>query len=256
MNMGETTEIPKKLTTVPKPEETEMRVVFEDFNAYTIGVWPNGWVGGDDEAKHNDAVKRQIWKVGEEKGNRFAYLAYEQAVVNQLARKIENWNIREFPTMEWRWRVNKLPPQGAEYGEINDSAAQIIILFKRNLFSWRSLRYTWSTTLPAGTERPYETSRAKHKFIVMQSGTEKANQWVTERVDVLEDYRKAFGATEKPPKVFSVIFRSDSDGAKELIAELPPGEKSLGVPTGASYDDLTLVRPFTEEELAQRGSQK
>jgi hypothetical protein len=227
---GIPTRIPDKAPAVPAGAK-EARIVVETFDSYDVGSWPKGWVGGDDEDEHKKAQARGMWKIGEEDGNRFAYLAYDQPSGNALAKQIENWSIKKYPILEWRWRVRKLPPGGEEHGKANDSAAQVVVLFKRNMFSWRTLRQ-------------YETARAKHKFIVKESGPEKANTWQTERTNVLEDYRKAFGADEDPPNVFAVFFRSDSDDTRDLIGALKPDETVFGVPTGASYDDLVLIKPL------------
>ncbi|HIP29981.1 MAG TPA: DUF3047 domain-containing protein [Sulfurospirillum arcachonense] len=53
----------------------------------------------------------------------------------------------------------------------------------------------------------------KAKMIVTNSGSLHVKQWKTHTVNVLEDYKKAFG--ENPPIKVSLALMSDSDNTKE-----------------------------------------
>ena len=46
-------------------------------------------------------------------------------------------------------------------------------------------------------------------MVVLERGKEKAGQWVEESVNVLEDYRQAFG--KEPPAMAGIAVMSDSD---------------------------------------------
>ena len=50
-------------------------------------------------------------------------------------------------------------------------------------------------------------------MIVVESGAEKVNQWVTEERDILEDYRRAFG--EDPFLISGVAIMTDTDNTGE-----------------------------------------
>jgi hypothetical protein len=50
-------------------------------------------------------------------------------------------------------------------------------------------------------------------MIVVESGADKLNQWITEERDILEDYRKAFG--EDPPLISGVAIMTDTDNTGE-----------------------------------------
>jgi len=49
-------------------------------------------------------------------------------------------------------------------------------------------------------------------MVVLERGKEKVGQWVEESVNVLEDYRKAFG--KEPPATAGIAVMSDSDNTK------------------------------------------
>ena len=50
-------------------------------------------------------------------------------------------------------------------------------------------------------------------MIVVRSGTRHLNQWMSERRNVLEDYRKAFG--KEPPVIIGVAVMTDTDNTGE-----------------------------------------
>ena len=50
-------------------------------------------------------------------------------------------------------------------------------------------------------------------MIILEAGTEKVGQWVEEEVDIIEDYRKAFGTL--PPQTASIAVMNDSDNTGE-----------------------------------------
>ena len=63
-----------------------------------------------------------------------------------------------------------------------------------------AIKYVWSTELPI---RKTVTRRdGKLKIKVLESGLKKTNSWKTEKVDVIEDYKKLLGHLEQ--KTFGI----------------------------------------------------
>jgi hypothetical protein len=88
--------------------------------------------------------------------------------------------------------------------ETDDQAGQIFFVFPRfpTLANSRYMGYVWDTQAPkglAGTSPAY----ARAKYVVLQSGAEKLNQWVFESRNVFEDYKKYF--QEDPPPVGAML---------------------------------------------------
>ncbi|HEX2958553.1 MAG TPA: DUF3047 domain-containing protein [Chitinispirillaceae bacterium] len=113
------------------------------------------------------------------------------------------------PILSWKWRVHTLPVGGCEYKkETNDSGAGVYVIFKGRLKLNKILKYVWSTTLPPGTilASPFNKNT---KVIVLQSGKEKTGRWVTETVNLREDFLKAFNTS--PPSVIGIAILSDAD---------------------------------------------
>jgi hypothetical protein len=50
-------------------------------------------------------------------------------------------------------------------------------------------------------------------MIVIESGSDKLNQWIAEKRDIAADYRKAFG--EDPPAISGIAIMTDSDNTGE-----------------------------------------
>ncbi len=108
------------------------------------------------------------------------------------------FNPKDFPMFSWRWKVTKFPDKNiaaAKGGwiERDDYAARVYVIFPSwNFMSIRSIEYIWDKNLAEGTiiTSPYFNGI---KLIVAESGTQKLNQWVFEKRNIYEDYKKAFG---------------------------------------------------------------
>ena len=57
------------------------------------------------------------------------------------------------------------------------------------------------------------------RFIVLQSGKEKIGQWITERRNVIRDYRMAFGKTPEKNPVLVAILTDSNDTKSSAIAD-------------------------------------
>ncbi len=149
------------------------------------------------------------------------------------------WNLKKFPFLEWRWRVTTLPTGANEKNNKTlDSAASVYVIFKKkDIFflpwDWQPievLHYVWSSTLKTKTivQKKFDKfgiELYKGKFVVLQSGKDKTGKWVSEKRNVLKDYKKYFG---KAPSSNPVIigFHTHSDKTKTLSI--------------ADYDDLII----------------
>lgn len=169
-------------------------VVVDDFDKIPSGGFPTQWQAwrGDDD------LARNLYSVQEEDGNR--YLEASDDGTSIIIRKsMDDWNPREFPILSWRWRARVLPEDGDErIGSKNDSAVAVYVVLDQNFFHIpKTLKYVWSTTLPIGTKHRRD-GIGRPNVIVLQSGTAKLGKWVTESVNVYEDFVRTFG--KKPPK--------------------------------------------------------
>ena len=141
---------------------------------------------------------------------------------------------REYPFIQWRWKVNNVLQQGdvtSKHGD--DYPARIYITFafdpdkagyldrleyeaarliQGKDVPYRAISYIWGSNSPAGTMIPNAYTDKVMMFVV-ESGAGKLQQWLTERRNVFEDYQKAFG--EEPAMISGVAIMTDTDNTGE-----------------------------------------
>jgi hypothetical protein len=125
-------------------------------------------------------------------------------------RKEISFEIRKYPFLSWWWKAVQLPKGGdIRKRETDDQAGQIYVIFPRfpSLVNSRSMGYIWDTQAPIGLAGT-STAYSKMKYVVLQSGEGKLNQWVFETRNVFEDYKKYF--QEAPPPVGEVLLYINS----------------------------------------------
>jgi hypothetical protein len=154
-------------------------------------------------------------------------------------------DLRRHPIIEFRWRVPRDSGAGGRGGpssasppvrlslafdgdatklDFNDRAQMRLAkaLTPKGL-PYASLLYVWNNHEPVETIYPSpHTDRVRH--VVVESGEQRLDQWVTLRRNVLEDYRRAFG--EEPGDIVAVGIMTDY------------GDN--GAPRRAFYGDITF----------------
>jgi hypothetical protein len=146
----------------------------------------------------------------------------------------KSFNIYQTPIIRWKWRVSNIFQAGdAKKKSGDDYPLRIYVVFKydpqkASLFEkaryntakfiygeyppHSSLNYIWANKKHSERILP-NTYTAKAQMILLQKGPERAGQWVEERVNALDDYRKAFGAN--PPVQASLAIMADADNTGE-----------------------------------------
>lgn len=119
------------------------------------------------------------------------------------------------PWLTWEWKVLVLP-DGADvrHPRRNDQAGRVMVVFE----GLKGIQYVWDTTAPAGTEvRPDELEIFQRVLIVVRSGPREAGQWLRERRNVAEDYRRLFGETPRPVKLVAVESHSNDTNTRTAV---------------------------------------
>lgn len=146
----------------------------------------------------------------------------------------KEFNVYAFPRVSWRWKITNVYRRGnAEEKPGDDYPIRIYIVFKYDpeeaTFSQR-IKYGLAKQIfgeyPPHSSLNYIWANRKHekriltntyadeaKMIILQSGPEKAGQWIDERINIVEDYEAAFGAN--PPSDASIAIMNDSDNTGE-----------------------------------------
>ena len=136
-----------------------------------------------------------------------------------IAKRIEV-DIVQYPYLNWSWRANALPKNGDESKKANcDVAASIAVVLNKSKILPKSIKYSWSSTLPSGTitESPFAFWPARCDVVVMESGETNKGQWVQEKVNVLEHYKTFYEKKKvKSKKVSVIVIMTDSDSTNSL----------------------------------------
>jgi hypothetical protein len=132
-------------------------------------------------------------------------------------------HVREYPILHWSWRVDRLP-SGADIRQAksDDYGALLMLLFGRPGLMGEeppTLSYAWTGgTSLSGTVVPSPRHPESMRTIVLRDGQQDLGRFVTERRDLMADYRAAFGS-EPPDDIEAVALWSDSDQTEaEVLA--------------------------------------
>jgi hypothetical protein len=163
-----------------------------------------------------------------------AYLeAHSNASASALIYK-KTFNVYDYPMVSWRWKVDNIYQGGnAKTKKGDDYPLRVYITFpfdqgkagfleKVKYASARlvfgeyppqsCLNYIWANR---HFEEDVLTSSytEKSKLIPLKSGSELAGMWQSEEINIIEDYRRAFGS--KPPETARLAIMNDSDNTGE-----------------------------------------
>jgi len=150
-----------------------------------------------------------------------------------LARPVEV-DLAHTPMLCWRWRIDA-PLRSADMAKraTDDFAARLYVAFMMppETMSWgtrmqlragralfgdalpdASLNYVWDNRYPVGTQRR-NAYTDRSEMVVLRSGGALAGGWVSERRNVLEDMRRAFGS--EPVRLVMLALATDTDNTGE-----------------------------------------
>jgi hypothetical protein len=142
----------------------------------------------------------------------------------------QEFNVYDYPNVRWRWKINNVYlTTDPETKSGDDYPIRIYIIFKYNPEKADSLEgfkygiakklygeypphstlsYVWANNEGQKTivTSPYTD---KARLIALKKGGKRVGLWQTEEVNILSDYKKAFGTN--PPEVASLAIMNDSD---------------------------------------------
>ncbi len=146
----------------------------------------------------------------------------------------KSYDIYKYPILSFKWKVSNVYKKGdTTTKEGDDYPIRIYVMFKYNpkkvsFFTkikyglaksiygayppYSSLNYIWANKIQKD-KIITSAYTDKSKMIVLDSGAKNVNTWQEHTVNVLADYKKAFG--ENPPAVVSLAIMNDSDNTGE-----------------------------------------
>jgi len=178
-------------------------------------------------------VSRHTRYTAETRDGRHLLVARSDASASGLIHR-RRFRVREYPLLRWRWRVSNVYAAGnAETREGDDYPLRVYVLFQYKpeqadlLTSLKyetlkrirgrypphsSLAYFWANR-PQTTAILPNPYTARCMMIPLRQGPAETGEWHEEEVDILADYRRAFG--EEPPATAALAVMNDADDTGE-----------------------------------------
>lgn len=178
------------------------KLVVEDWTAQPLGARgiPAGW------RAYETPGGRPMYDfaVTEDEGRR-ALRVGSRDEHSTIAREI-HVDLEATPILEWSWKIVELPA-GADVRTraTSDLTAHVLVVWPRFPEALRSrmIAYAWGTSEPAGgVERSRKTGTVT--FFILRSGSEDLGRWLTERRDVVADYRRIYGERPENPRAIAI----------------------------------------------------
>ncbi len=216
-----------------RAEKAPGPIVVADFESQTPGLHPSGWKYLHERRlvpfgpRFNRPAERfLIARDGDDNTFVRSHTAGEAIRIILPNGDGYRWRLGSHPRLQWRWRAHVLP-EGAREDRRgpNDTGAALYVTLSRDwLGRPRTIKYTYSSTLPVGSTASYGTL----KVLVASSARDGVGRWQTVARDVVEDYRALFGGTPASEPV-AIALWNDSDST-QLAAE-------------SDFDDILLLPP-------------
>lgn len=183
------------------------RVVVEDWRSYPVGTRgiPAGW------KEQNWGKPAYDFEIVSNDGHPVLHLR-SNGDSSTISRDLKaSVQLNETPILEWKWKVITLPTGGhACQNSTDDEAAQVYVAWLRPPEAVRSriIGYVWDSTAPVGTICKSEKTSTV-TYVVLRSGPDELGKWITERRNVVEDFRKIYGEAPDNPAALSLGIDSD-----------------------------------------------
>ena len=199
-------------------------IVVEDFEGYAPGVPPYHWKRPHRKSRSLRDLPRVLerdddyFEIVEQGGSMRAraYTKDESVQVVRLNGDGYQWDLNTHPRLVWRWRAERLPEGAREdKSRYNDAGAAVYVTFdsKNWLGQPRSIKYTYSSTLPVGTTAKYGPLRV----VVVASGADGLGEWIRIERDVAADFERLFKKDAARPGFIMLWGDSDNtDGVSDV----------------------------------------
>lgn len=149
-------------------------------------------------------------------------------------RLARDYDVSMYPKLSWSWKISRVYEKGDETKKSGDDyPIRVYVMFRYDparAAAWQKIKYgaarriygeypphsallyIWANRVNKKRilTNPYAENA---KMVILEAGNARVGQWVKESVDVLSDYREAFG--EEPPAQASLAVMNDSDNTGE-----------------------------------------
>ncbi len=150
-------------------------LLLEDFSKAEPDGFPRGW-----QASRSETITRQAYQIQQEGTQTFLKCKGVDSNVRIFKRLA--WDPKAFPVISWRWRLH-----GSLGG--TEPFAAVFVSLDQDFFGIPvNTKYIWSPNLSKGTV--IEGGLFRPAQMVLRSGPDKVGEWVQERVNAYEDFKR------------------------------------------------------------------
>ncbi len=191
------------------------RTVVDNFDSYAPGTVPAKWQrieGRGTVAINSSYIRENEYFKAARVDGRKVLEGYTRGMSHSIVLPNGsgyNWDLSTQPRLMWSWKADHLPENAREdVKELNDTGLAVYVTFDADALGRpRSLKYTYSSTLPVGTVVSFGR---RLKAIVVSSGKDGLGRWRQVNRNVIADYQQAFGSDPSLTPL-SIMIWSDSD---------------------------------------------
>lgn len=199
--------VPKMIMPVKPKEDVMWR---DDFQEAQKNGLPKDWV-----LKKKPGTPPAVFKVEKSGDTSYLNMKADKASASIVTR-IDSINLEKTPFLKWKWKAIILPEGGDGRVKAKDDQAIGIYVGSGSLLNNKSISYRWDTDTPKGAsgDAVYGSGTVKVKWFTLRNAEDaKSGKWFTEKRNVAEDYKKAWGYY--PEKIYlSVSCNSQYTGTK------------------------------------------
>jgi len=147
-------------------------------------------------------------------------MANSVGTASGFGRKIKI-DLTKTPWVNWSWKIERgLPalPEKTKSGD--DYAARLYLVKSGGALIWntKALNYVWSGSHDRDASWP-NAYKPKNSIMLAARGTsDKTGEWVTEKRNVREDFKQAFGKDIKSIDAVAIMTDTDNSGLSASAA--------------------------------------
>lgn len=124
------------------------------------------------------------------------------------------------PCLSWRWRISATAPDSLDERSKagDDFAARVYVVKRGGLAFWRTktINYVWSASQPVDQRWPNAYAGDNALMWSLNSGNQKAGDWVTHSRDIQQDWRQAF--SESIDHLDGIAIMTDGDDSSSTLS--------------------------------------
>lgn len=122
-------------------------------------------------------------------------------------------NIKDYPYLNWRWRVDTKVLSNDETKKSGDDySARLYVIKSGGLFFWntKALNYVWSSRKRRGDSWPNAFAHRSNRMIALRSSEDKTETWYVEKINIYNAFIKWKGSEVETIDAIAIMTDTDN----------------------------------------------